>query len=132
MGLENYNIVDIEDTLIAKIKTLSLTSNLYPSGRPAVVVNTGMTEFLVVRTSTDVSDLGAHGRLITVIEIYTKNAGNLPNRSRISSIRNTITAVLPYSSDKFSYSYFTETPLAQDGNGYTFQMIKLITILKRF
>ena len=132
MGLENYNIVDIEDTLIAKIKTLGITSNLYPSGRPAVVVNTGMSEFLVVRTSTDVSDLGAHGRLITVIEIYTKNAGNLPNRSRISSIRNTITAALPYSSDKFSYSYFTETPLSQDGNGYTFQMIKLITILKRF
>lgn len=132
MGLENYNIVDIEDALIAKLKTLGLTSNLYPSGRPAVVVNTGMTEFLVVRTSTDVSDLGAHGRLITVIEIYTKNAGNLPNRSRISSIRNTITAALPYSSDKFSYSYFTETPLSQDGNGYTFQMIKLITILKRF
>ena len=132
MGLENYNIVDIEDTLIAKIKTLGITSNLYPSGRPAVVVNTGMAEFLVVRTSTDVSDLGAHGRLITVIEIYTKNAGNLPNRSRISSIRNTITTVLPFSSDKFSYSYFTETPLAQDGNGYTFQMIKLITILKRF
>lgn len=132
MGLENYNIVDIEDTLIAKIKTLGLTSNLYPSGRPAVVVNTGMTEFLVVRTSTDVSDLGAHGRLITVVEIYTKNAGNLPNRSRISSIRNTIATVLPYSSDKFSYSYFTETPLSQDGNGYTFQMIKLITILKRF
>ena len=132
MGLENYNIVDIEDTLIAKIKTLGLTSNLYPSGRPAVVVNTGMTEFLVVRTSTDVSDLGAHGRLITVVEIYTKNAGSLPNRSRISSIRNTIATVLPYSSDKFSYSYFTETPLSQDGNGYTFQMIKLITILKRF
>ena len=132
MGLENYNIVDIEDTLIAKIKTLGITSNLYPSGRPAVVATTGMSEFLVVRTSTDVSDLGAHGRLITVIEIYTKNAGNLPNRSRISSIRNIITTVLPYSSDKFSYSYFTETPLAQDGNGYTFQMIKLITILKRF
>ena len=132
MGLENYNIVDIENTLIAKIKTLGLTSNIYPSGRPAVVVNTGMTEFLVVRTSTDVSDLGAHGRIMTVIEVYIKNAGNLPNRSRISSIRNTITTVLPYSSDKFSYSYFTETPLAQDGNGYTFQMIKLITILKRF
>jgi len=132
MSVENYNIVDIEDALIAKIKTLGLTSNLYPSSRPAVVVNTGMAEFIVVRTSTDVSDLGAHGRIMTVVEIYTKNAGNLPNRSRISSIRNTIATVLPYSSDKFSYSYFTETPLAQDGNGYTFQMIKLITILKRF
>ena len=132
MGLENYNIVDIEDTLIAKIKTLGLTSNLYPSSRPVAVANTGMPEIIVVRASTDVSDLGAHGRIMTVVEIYAKNSGNIINRSRVSSIRNTITSVLPYSSDKFSYSYFTETPLAQDGNGYTFQMIKLITILKRF
>lgn len=132
MSVENYNIIDVEDTLIAKINTLGLTSNLYPSYRPPVVTNTGMTEFIVVRTSTDVSDLGAHGRMMTVVEIYTKNAGNFPNRSRISSIRNTIAAVLPYSSEKYSYSYFTETPLQPDGNGYTFQMIKLITILKRF
>jgi len=132
MSVENYNVVDIEDTLIAKIKTLGLTSNLYQSSRPAAVAKTGMQEIIVVRVSTEVSDLGAHGRVITVVEIYAKNSGNILNRNRVSSIRNTIATALPYSSDKFSYSYFTETPLAQDGNGYTFQMIKLITILKRF
>ena len=96
MGLENYNIVDIEDALIAKLKTLGLTSNLYPSGRPAVVVNTGMTEFLVIRASTDIDDRNAYGTIMTVVEIYVKDAGNLPSRARISSIRNTIATVLPY------------------------------------
>ena len=132
MGLENYNIVDIENALTAKLKTLNITANLYPSTRPSVVPSTGMTEFLVIRASTDIDDRNAYGTIMTVVEIYVKDAGNLPSRARISSIRNTIAAVLPYSSDKFSYSYFTETKLSQDGNGYTFQMIKLITILKRF
>ena len=132
MGLENYNIVDIENALTAKLKTLNITANLYPSVRPSVVPSTGMAEFLVIRASTDIDDRNAYGTIMTVVEIYVKDAGNLPSRTRISSIRNTIATVLPYSSDKFSYSYFTETPLSQDGNGYTFQMIKLITILKRF
>ena len=130
MGLENYNIVDIEDALIAKLKTLGLTSNLYPSGRPAVVVNTGMTEFLVIRASTDIDDRNAYGTIMTVVEIYVKDAGNLPSRARISSIRNTIATVLPYVSTKYNYDYFTETPMRSDGNGYTFQIIKLFTLIK--
>ena len=130
MGLENYNIVDIEDALIAKLKTLGLTSNLYPSGRPAVVVNTGMTEFLVIRASTDIDDRNAYGAIMTVVEIYVKDAGNLPSRARISSIRNTIATVLPYISTKYNYDYFTETPMRSDGNGYTFQIIKLFTLIK--
>ena len=132
MSVDNYNIVDIENALIKKIVTLNLTQNLYPSIRPPVTPTTGKPEYIIVRASTDVSDLGAHGRIMMAIEIYAKDKGNLPARARISSFRNTIAAVLPYSSEKYSYSYFTETPLQSDSNGYTFQIIKLITILKKF
>ena len=130
MGLENYNIVDIENVLTAKIKTLNITANLYPSTRPSVVSSTGMAEFLVIRASTDVDDRTAYGTIMTVVEIYVKDAGNLPSRARISSIRNTITTVLPHISTKYNYDYLTETPMRADGNGYTFQIIKLFTLIK--
>jgi len=130
MGLENYNIVDIENALTAKIKTLNITANLYPSARPSVVPSTGMTEFLVIRASTDIDDRNAYGTIMTVVEIYVKDAGNLPSRARISSIRNTIATVLPYISTKYDYNYFTDTPMRPDGNGYTFQIIKLFTLIK--
>lgn len=129
---ENYNIVSIENALIAKIKTLNLTANIYPTNRPAVTATTGKEDFLVVRCSTDVNDLSAHGKIMTVIEVYAKDKANLPDRAKLSSWRNTITTVLPYVYGAFSFSYFTETPLQSDGNGYTFQIIKLTTIIKKF
>jgi len=130
MSIENYNVVDIEDTIKDKIKTLNITSNIYCGYRPRVVSATGMNEFLVFRVSTDIDDRSAYGAIMTVIEIYVKDVANLPSRARLSSIRNTIATVLPYVSTKYNYSYYTETPTVSDGNGYTFQIIKLFTLIK--
>ena len=130
MGVENYNVIEIEDTLIKKLATLNLTSNLYCGTRPSVTPTTGRTEYVVVRVSTEIDDRSAYGAIITVIEVYTKDKSNLPDRSRLSSFRNTIATVLPYSTQKYTYSYSTETPTVSDGNGYTFQIIKLFTLIK--
>jgi len=127
----NYNIVSIEDDLGQFIKTLNVSQYVYPSYRPPVTLITGKADFIVVRTSTEVDDKGAYGSIMSVIEIYAKDKGNLPDRTRLSAMRNAIAAVLPYSTSKYSYSYFTETPMSSDGNGYTFQIIKLITIINK-
>lgn len=129
---ENYNIVTIENAVLDKLSTLNLTQNLYAGFRPEVTATTNKSEFLVVRCSTDVSDLFAHGKIMIAVDMYAKNKSNLPDRAKLSSWRNTIATVLPFSTDKYSFSYLTETPMSSDGNGYTFQIIKLTTIIKKF
>lgn len=128
---ENYNIVSIENVVLNKISSLNLTQNLYAGFRPTITASTGKTEMIVVRCSTDINNLDAYGGVMIAIEIYAKDKSNLPDRAKLSSYRNSIATVLPFSDSFFSYSYFSETPMSPDGNGYTFQIIKLTTIIKK-
>ena len=126
---ENYNPISIETDILTKIKTLNVTANLYGGNRPAVSATT-MSDFIVARVSTDMSDSTAYGTCITALELYAKDVNSVRNTAKLTTMRNVIAAQLPYISAKYNFTYFTETPTVSDGNGYTFQILKLFTLIK--
>ena len=126
----NYNIVALEKVVLDKINMLGLTANLYAGVRPAVL-DTKVNELIVVRVTTDIKDMSALGYAIVAVEPYIKDKGGVRDGSRLSSFYNAICTVLPYITDKYIFTYSSSTPIISDGNGFSFQSIKLYTTIKK-
>lgn len=128
MANTNYNIVDIEGSILDKLATLNLTSNLYAGVRPSVL-SSNVNEIVVARATTDINDKNALGYMIVAIEVYIRDRGGVRDGARFSSFYNTICEHLPHITSKYSFSYSTSTPIYPDGNGFSFQLIKLYTTI---
>ena len=127
---DNYSPIVLESEILNIISQIGITQNMFPGVRPSVTLTTGMNDFIVVRSTTENVDLDAYGKTILAVEIYVKDKQNIRDSAKLSSARNLICRLLPIITNRYIFSYSSETPILSDSNGFSFLAIKLFTIIK--
>lgn len=126
----NYDITEIEDTMFTRLSSLAISSNIFVGGRRKSVT-ADMSDFITVSVGSNIDDLRAYGTTVVNIGIYIRNfEGGLRDSVKHSTMFNAVLNALPYETGKYRFSYDTNSPIVQDGLGFSVQFVSLLTFIK--
>lgn len=127
----NYDIQKIEDVLAEYVKDIGLSSKIFKGQRPNNV-DTGMSDFVVVKVPSSIIDKAAYGECICQIEMFVKNLSNgTKNGVKFSLMHQKLVDTFPINSDTYLFDIHPSViQLGNDKNGYFVQAININTIIK--
>lgn len=125
----NLNIITLQRELATKIASLNLSDHLYAK-RPRVL-DAKVSDFIVVRVSTNVYDRRAYGEAIVSLDLYVKDLkdGVTIDSDKLAAINTTLLNNLPFDTEHYHFSYLNATPTVDDGSGFTYQIINIQTLI---
>lgn len=126
----NYNTVGIENEVYSRLATSTVCNNVYVGNRPNVAGGE-LDEFLVITMIDRIDDQRALGTTAIAVMIYVKNfEGGIRDSVRQSSLYTAVMGKFPYETTKYRFSYQTNSPIVQDGLGFSVQIINLQVLIK--
>lgn len=129
MIYKNYNPVKIRKALIAEVKRLGLSKNVFPQSRPKTYEK--MQDFVVVKVSSGVRDRNAYGDTTCRIELYAKCIQNgVENETKMETMVDKMeefsTKIGPY-----HFSVDNIIPMGSDNYGFSMSAAIVTIIIER-
>lgn len=125
--MNNFDISMIEDEVIGIIRSLGISSKVYPN-RPKVAEPAD--DFVVVKVD-DINDLAAYGECIVSIDLFAKDIDYVKNRKKLSVMYQKLVKGFPASSGRLLFdpepNILGDTP---DNFGFHARMIRIQTTIK--
>lgn len=129
MIYKNYNPVRIRKALIEEVKRIGLSRNVFSQNRPKTYDK--MTDFVVVKVSSEVKDENAYGDTVCRIELYAKCLQNgIENETKMETM---IDKMEEFKANIGPYYFYAGSiiPMGSDDFGFSMSAVIISTIIER-